>query len=99
MINFNTQKEVDQYFKNTTFKFEYISDGIAFFKTLNPINVDDCYVDFALSFYAGEDAEFFCYVPYENFSRMQLSEVRLFIAHSEETEQLFFRQYNQHELN
>ena len=99
MKNFNTQQEVDSFFKDVTFKFEFISDGMVAFKTLNPIDVDGNYTEFMLTYYADEDIEFFCYSPYHNFDKMQLSEVRMFVAHNNETDQLYFRQYNHHEQN
>jgi hypothetical protein len=99
MKKFNTQLEVDNFFEGIMFKFEFISDGMASFKTLNPIDDEGNYIDLMLTFYAEEDVEFFCYVPYEDFSRMQLSEVRIFETWSRKTDQLFFRRFNHHEEN
>lgn len=73
---FKTRKEVEDFFGSTMFKFEYISDSIASFKTLNPIEIKDVLTNFEVCFYYESIETIFCYSSFKDwFDDLKIYEV------------------------
>ena len=91
---FKNRAEVNEYFKNDTFKFHYMSDNTIFFDSLVPLITDDGYYHYEVSFYFEEGYDFFCYAQFNDwFDQFQLSEVLIKNELTKETETMFFKKY------
>lgn len=92
---FKSAKEVKKYFNDELFKFDFFSDNICFFQTLNPVFIDDYLVSFKISFYHEPGAGFFCYSNFEMLSNLQLSQVSAYCEELNEQSVMFFKPYQE----
>jgi hypothetical protein len=91
---FKSREEVEKYFGDEVFKFDFMSDNTMYFKTLKPAFVAEQLVTFQIAFYFEKCQDFFSYSNFVHYlDKFQLAKV---ICISEETakrETMFFRQY------
>jgi hypothetical protein len=92
---FKSAEEVKKYFNDELFKFDFISDNLCFFQTLNPVFIDDYLVSFKISFYHESGKEFFCYSNFEMLSNLQLSQVTAYCEELNERALMFFKPYQE----
>ena len=86
-LKFKNKQEIKNFFKGTMFKFDIVSDGIANYKTINPILYNGNYIEFIISFFV-EDKPFICYDDLDGLlNDLQIFEVKSVIGEH------YFQQY------
>jgi hypothetical protein len=92
-MQFKTRKEVEKFFITNEFRFIFMSEGMAYFKTLKPKENNKIYYDFELCFYV-QDNDFFNYSSFETwFQGMQLSEVISINTETNKRNECYFEMY------
>jgi hypothetical protein len=91
-----TREEFVKYFKGQHFEFEFYLEGMVYFKSLSPINVDGNLFKFELSLFTHEK-EFFRFSSFENwFERMQIADIRIIAeGNSSQHVELYSEKYNE----
>jgi len=84
---FNTEDNIREYFKNTTFKFEFLSSSIVTYKTVIPIFIEDFMYDFKVSFKYVLSNDLFTYEQGDRlFQEMTLLRLNVVLELENETE-------------
>ena len=91
---FKDRKQVEQFFNGVTFKFKFMSDNMAEFRTVIPINFNQEYLNFSVTFFTEDSSEFFCYSNFSDwFERLQLFEVMAISEETHKSESMYLRNY------
>lgn len=99
MKTFKTEKEVREFFKGVTFKFDFICDGVADFKTTIPIEVNEGYADFTVSVFP-EENPFGVYDSFDSLlDGMQIFKVTINLSESNESKELFYKKFTNYRNN
>lgn len=72
------RQEINEFFKNSMFKFTFRGGGILAFETIEPIDVDGSLRHFEVTVFDADDKDFFCYSKIDHWLKyFQVFEVRM----------------------
>ena len=95
---FKNREEVEKYFSKEMFEFQFMSDGVMYFRTLEPVFIGDNLGSFQLSFYSNHLKDFFKFSSFKSWlSEFQLAGVTWISEETEEQTGMYFERYKETE--
>jgi hypothetical protein len=92
---FKNNEDLLSYFEGVTLRFNFLSDGMAHYKTTIPKLIDGNFIDVTASFYYDDGSSLLDYSTFEDMSHFnQLSEIYYFNTNQDKIV-LYFAKYKE----